>query len=569
MASGRGNPWTSVTRKSPTKLDLSGLNDAQKKELRALATSYKARSATNSSQPNRGPDSQAASASSQPSGSHAAPVQPDPGKQSTSTRPSTTQGRSPSSGLPPSGKKNSLATQGRSPSSGGNRPTSPISIHELSHSPAKRVATRSTTANLPKTATADVVMADSDASNIPDNQQRQQLPNPVSNLVVIFDNITNMLKKQLEPELCRVAPWLQPTAVDFMRSGGMRVKCQTPADADRLLKRDGFPADAFGGRFTVHRPGKIDDSRPISLHLAKDLRSVVTTRLPLCYDASDLCRIFGADYVEEVRDIPPKDLNRPPLRIIVLKSKELRDDAVENGLRFFNRRVRARPLRAPVLPLFCRKCSGYGHTAVDCKAKQFTCAKCSGNHDTATCNIQRRDAQCPNCPIESRDHFATYRGCPAFKDATKNEIERRQHRLNAKLEARERRRNAGRQQPANNQAFTNTPAPVQPGIPFATVVRGNASLEQPPPQLPQPQQPQPDLRMIWTALLKIQNDLDVLRKQQTTLSVKVYDIEKQQTRFEERQDGLPHFDDDYDDAELMEVGNSDHNDSRTDDQNHA
>ena len=75
--------------------------------------------------------------------------------------------------------------------------------------------------------------------------------------------------------------------------------------------------------------------------------------------------------------------------------------------------------------------------------------------------------------------------------------------------------------------------------------------------------------MIWTALLKIQNDLDVLRKQQTTLSVKVYDIEKQQTRFEERQDGLPHFDDDYDDAELMEVGNSDHNDSRTDDQNHA
>jgi hypothetical protein len=612
MASNRGKPGIQTKRNPAATLDLSGLSESEKRQIYAMASRFKlgnSRSSSHEALPSASSGSHAAPAQRGKTGSHAAPAQR--GKTGSHAAPvldqqsnPTTQGRSPSSdfpplvsgsqaapaqpttsvqptttlGLPPTGKRNNASTSGGNLTSQ-SRSASSMSIQQLDASPTKRRNTRSRNAanSQPTTSTAEPIDVDNAPQlNAPAPQQRAALPNPPSNLVVIFDNITNMTKKFLEPELCRVAPWLQPKAIDFMRSGGMRVKCQRPADADRLLKREDFPADAFGGRFTVHRPGQIDASRPISQHLDKDLRSVVTTRLPLCYDAADLREILDNDYVEEIRDIPPKDLNRPPLRIIVFKTKVLRDDAIENGMSFFNRRVRVRPLRSPVLPLFCRKCSGYGHTAVDCKAKAFTCAKCSGVHDTATCNIQRRDAQCPNCPLEACDHFATYRGCPAFKDATKKEIERRQARLNTKLAARDRRRNDSNQ-PNNRPVFSNAPAPIRDGVSFSAATQpafANAPQQQPqlqqqqPPQLQQQQQqaPQPDLRMIWTALIKIQADLEAMRKEQSSLRAKVVELEVQQTRFEERQDGFNQFDDD---DELMDVGDSSHNDSQNNDQHHA
>ena len=374
------------------------------------------------------------------------------------------------------------------------------------------------------------------------------LPNPISQRVVIFDNITNMSRKELEPELCRIAAWLQPAAVDIMRSGGLRVKCKTPADADRLLKRDGFPDDAFHGRYTVHRPGKIDESRPVSKHLDKDLRSVITSRLPIHYDAADLRHIFKPEYVEEIRDIPPKDLNRPPLRIIVMRTKELRDDAIENGLFFFNRRVAVRPLRSPVLPLFCRKCSGFDHTAVDCKKPVFTCSKCAGNHETSACIVQQRDALCPNCPADSNNHFATYRGCPAFKAAATKEIERREARINAKLAARERRQ-PRRQFASENAPRSAAPAPVRPGVSFAAAAQRNVGQPQPQP-LPQ-QPPQNDV------LQKITETLDKILAGFATLNAKFLDLEKRQHRLEAIYD----IGDDDSDAELMDVGNDDLDDS--------
>ena len=167
-------------------------------------------------------------------------------------------------------------------------------------------------------------------------------------------------------------------------------------------------------------------------------------------------------------------------RFIVMRTKELRDDAIENGLFFFNRRVAVRPLRSPVLPLFCSKCSGFDHTAVDCKKPAFTCSKCAGNHETSACIVQQRDALCPNCPADSNNHFATYRGCPAFKAAATKEIERREARINAKLAARERRQ-PRRQFASENAPRSAAPAPVRPGVSFAAAAQRNVGQPQPQP----------------------------------------------------------------------------------------
>jgi hypothetical protein len=422
----------------------------------------------------------------------------------------------------------------------------------------------------------DVEMADFEPPQRQPNDR--PLPNPVSNRVVIFDNIIGMSRKELEPELCRIAPWLQPDAVDIFRSGGLRVKCKTPADAERLLQRDGFPPNPFTPGFTVHRPGAQDNSRGISQQLDRDLRSVICSRIPVHLNATDLREIFAADYVESVRDIPPKNPNIPPLRVIVMKTRELREDALANGLKFYNRRVKVRPLRPPVLPLFCRKCSGYGHTAIDCNKPQPTCAKCSGNHLTITCLVQQRDGACPHCPDDAPHHFATYRGCPAFKAACAVESERRQARIDAKLASRNRRQpqREGPQQPR-----TNAPAPVQPGVSYLAAAQRNIPglnlaptanqqpnaapivAPQPPPPLQGPPiAPAPNDNAIINLLQTIRAEIAFIRQQQAAFDRKLIKLDNQQQRLEDRLDGVP--DEYYGDDDRMEAEDNPHSDEPND-----
>jgi hypothetical protein len=385
---------------------------------------------------------------------------------------------------------------------------------------------------------------DVDMTDQPTPKTADTLPNPVSNRVVIFDNIINITRKELEPELYRVAPWLHPDAVDVMHSGGLRVKCKTPADADRLLKRDGFPDNAFRGPFTVHRPGKIDQSRPVSTKLNKDLRTVITARLPMHYDADDLRTFFDPQYVEEIKTIPPKDLNRPPLRLTVMKSLQLRDEVIKDGLKFLNRVVPVRPLRAPVLPLFCRKCSGLDHTAVDCKSKKLVCAKCSGNHNYNDCNIQQVDAVCPNCPDGANHHFATYRGCPAYRAATVKESQRRQARVTQKIAARENRYNGYR--PA--QPRSENPAPVRQGLSYASATRAN---QQPINNQPTATQSDGNNESILTLLRSIQNEIQTLKSQIGDQQRRFNEFEKMQQRLEEHYEGGPSQDDEEDEDDQM------------------
>jgi hypothetical protein len=415
----------------------------------------------------------------------------------------------------------------------------------------------------------DVEMADFEPPQRQPNNR--PLPNPVSNRVVIFDNIIGKSRKELEPELCRVAPWLQPDQVDIMRSGGMRVKCKTPADAERLLQRDGFPPNPFTPGYTVHRPGAQDNTRGISQQLDRDLRSVICSRIPVHLNAIDLREIFAADYVESVRDIPPKNPNIPPLRVIVMKTREQREDALANGLKFYNRVLNVRPLRPPVLPLFCRKCSGYGHTAIDCNKTHPTCAKCSGFHLTITCLVQQRDGKCPHCPEGAPPHFATYRGCPAFKAACAAESERRQTRIDARLAARNRQQphRAGQQQPR-----TNAPAPVQPGVSYLAAAQRNIPGLNPAPAAPlQPNAapivaPQPPPPLQGPPIASAPNDnaiinlLQTIRAEIAMIQGKLFKLDRQQQRLEDRFDGVP--DDFYEDDHRMDADDNSHNDAPND-----
>lgn len=389
------------------------------------------------------------------------------------------------------------------------------------------------------------------------------VPNPPDNRVVIFDNISNLSRKELEPELYRCAPWLQPISVDVMRSGGLRVKCSSVTDADRLLKRDGFPANAFHGRFVVHHKGALDVNQPLSKQLERDMRSIITGRIPAHYDAADLRTMLLPDYVESIRDLPKKDPYRPPLRVIVMKTMALRDDALENGLKFMNRRVKARPLRNPVLPAFCRRCSGLGHTAVDCQSAVEICAKCTGNHRAETCSVQKEHGLCPNCPDATKPHFATYRGCPAYREAAAKEAEFRTTRLAAKKAKTERRKKNQYARPDRPPpALSGKPAPIRQGTSYAaasastlaaatatapvTTPPVHAATAPPAPASATPATSAPVANVtnvqdeLMRLLQSIQLEVRALRTQQIDLATTV-------TRLQERIDVVPTYDSDSDD----------------------
>ncbi len=377
-------------------------------------------------------------------------------------------------------------------------------------------------------------------SNAPPREAAGASNGPTSHLVVIFDNIVGVPRKGLEPELCRIAPWLHPIAVDIMRSGGLRVKCKTPADADRLLKRDGFPEDAFYGYYTVHRPGSYDRSKPVSPRLQCELRSVITSRLPGHYTADDLRTLLLPEYVESIRDIPPKDTTRPPLRVLVMKTAEHKDDALVNGLQFLNRRIKVRPLRPPVNPAFCRRCSRPGHPTVDCTSPHFICAKCAGRHSTLTCMVQQQDYVCPNCSTEEGDavrHSATYRGCPVFRAAAAKESERRSARLAARLAKEDNRRHPTRSAPRSNAS-----APVRNGLSYAsataapTAHSSASSAPKTPPPISADQS-------VHELLLSFKKEFETSRAQMIALQRQVAQLNRSVLILQEQSDLIPEYDD--------------------------
>jgi hypothetical protein len=416
---------------------------------------------------------------------------------------------------------------------------------------------------------ADDATAHSDGATAPADQMQID-PEPrataPTDCIVIIDNVVGVNRKGLEPELCRNATWLRPVSVDVMPSGGLRIKCKSPADAQRLLNRDGFAADAFNGPFTIHRPGERDPTRPTSERLKRELRSVLTSRLPAQYDAADLRVLLSPDYVEEIRDFPKAIENRAPKRCVVFKTQEQADDALANGLKFLNRTIHVEPLRAPVLPAFCYKDSKPGHATVDCTSPHFVCRKCSDHHPSNTCNVPPEQAKCPNC---DGSHYATYRGCPIFRAAVKSEIEKRAARVAAKLEKRNRRR---RPVPPSRPAVprSENPAPVVPGLSFAAA----ATAHDPQPQPPQPRPstvlaslpprhnspstsaPHPtEFAQLFALMLSLKDEVTASRNELIEVKTRLKKFENIVTRLRERND-MHDINDDSDMSDIETTSNA-------------
>ena len=62
------------------------------------------------------------------------------------------------------------------------------------------------------------------------------------------------------------------------------------------------------------------------------------------------------------------------------------------------------------LPLRCFKCQKFGHGANKCNSLKVFCGKCSGEHDSADCDISV--PKCVNCSLP---HASNSRDCPKFK----------------------------------------------------------------------------------------------------------------------------------------------------------
>lgn len=127
--------------------------------------------------------------------------------------------------------------------------------------------------------------------------------------------------------------------------------------------------------------------------------------------------------------IKPENLRSPSQRsahaILGFTSREEANKALEYGLYMEGRAVQVRKMLPE--PKRCLKCQRHGHITTECKATTDTCARCSGQHRTATCNATGPEMlKCANCPDRNAaGHTAADRRCPTFV----RETERLQARM--------------------------------------------------------------------------------------------------------------------------------------------
>lgn len=76
-----------------------------------------------------------------------------------------------------------------------------------------------------------------------------------------------------------------------------------------------------------------------------------------------------------------------------------------------NKKYRVVEYNAPRPITQCLKCQEF-HNVNKCPLSDFTCKLCSGSHYYKACNTPTR--KCANC---QENHPATFKGCPAYKEA--------------------------------------------------------------------------------------------------------------------------------------------------------
>ena len=111
--------------------------------------------------------------------------------------------------------------------------------------------------------------------------------------------------------------------------------------------------------------------------------------------------------------IKPIEERKPNQKVATLRMSH-RDVASANlilkqGAHIFNKRVE--PKRPRKEPIRCLRCQRFGHKRRAYTSDNAYCGKCSGTHETDTCNVTREHAKCVNC---LKNHPSYDRDCAKF-----------------------------------------------------------------------------------------------------------------------------------------------------------
>lgn len=115
--------------------------------------------------------------------------------------------------------------------------------------------------------------------------------------------------------------------------------------------------------------------------------------------------------------------NNPTWKVkITFEDKEQQQTLIKQGLYLGYSKHKTEEYNEPPQVTQCFKCQLFGHTHHTCK-NQTRCLRCGENHRVKECPEQKENTKCANC---SGSHAALYKGCPKFKEAKTEAINKQQ-----------------------------------------------------------------------------------------------------------------------------------------------
>ena len=208
------------------------------------------------------------------------------------------------------------------------------------------------------------------------------------------------------------APEPKPASISLksstlLRNGGLLLEMDT-AEAAMWLKNEDT-----SGRFL--------EGIGSGANIKNRSYQVIVQFVPVNFDPTDDAQIRT---YEELNDIPmnsilkaewikPVEERKPNQKVATLRMSH-RDAASANsilkqGAYIFNKRVE--PKRPRKEPIRCLHCQRFGHERRACTSENAYCGKCSGTHETDSCNVTREHAKCVNC---LKNHPSYDRECAKF-----------------------------------------------------------------------------------------------------------------------------------------------------------
>ncbi len=101
-----------------------------------------------------------------------------------------------------------------------------------------------------------------------------------------------------------------------------------------------------------------------------------------------------------------------------LGNEQTMNKLINEGLFIGYKKLKVEKYIQPVKIIQCYNCQKFGHFASNCKVKETTCAKCSGEHRVKECKVTI--LKCANC---GNEHTSSYGGCPFKQNKLKEKIE--------------------------------------------------------------------------------------------------------------------------------------------------